>query len=460
MLNPQLWLAQRQLAAKSSQTRLRAVQKLRQRGGVEGLSLFVTAIGDDDALVRAEAAAALGELEEPDAVTPLIRALHDPASEVQEAAAQALKRIGDTSATNALLDALRRGAPGVRWRAAQTLQALDWHPETPEDELEFCVASGDLRRAASFGPAAVAPIARVLKEGDYAQRVLAASVLGDLAAPAVLKPLLAALKDRDPLVRTAAADALARQQGPGAVNGLVGALKDRDRNVRSSAATALGRLGDELAVEPLMATLQDKEWQVRAAALEALGRLGSRRALDPVAACLKDPDTEVRQHAAAAVGLLGSEASLEKLIPNLVDADAGVRQATAAALGRISPHWERSEFAQRMVEKLQTGPRHADSGVEYAAMLLIKRVAGMGTAELARASERPHAAQRLQLTARVFAGLLRDRDAVVRLAAAEATARLGMAACAAALRQAVEDPDTWVRRAVREALADLAKANP
>jgi HEAT repeat protein len=373
---------------------------------------------------------------------------------------QALKRLGDRSATGALVEALMRGSASVQWCAAQALRALGWQPGTPTEELHLCVATGELQQAAMFGPEAVAPLAKVLKEGSYQQRVMAANVLGGMTSLTVLKPLLSALKDADALVRTAAAAALALQQSHEAVGGLTAALKDRERNVRAAAAAALGRLGNELAGEPLVAALNDADWQVRSAALEALARLGQRSALAAVLGRLSDPDPEVREVAADTVAALGDERTIEPLLPNLVDVHAGVRQAALRALNRISTKWERSPCVQSMVVRLQAAAKHDDSGVQYAAVTLLKRITGLSAAELSQASERARAEARGQLIAGALAALLNDRDAVVRLAAAEAIGRERSPACADALRQALDDPDHWVQVAVREALTTFNPSSP
>ncbi|HEY9173479.1 MAG TPA: HEAT repeat domain-containing protein, partial [Verrucomicrobiae bacterium] len=222
---------------------------------------------------------------------------------------------------------------------------------------------------------------------------------------------------------------------------------------------ALGRLGHEQAVKPLIAALNDQDWQVRGTALEALARLGQRDALTAVLGRLNDPDPEVREAAADTTAALGDEQVIEPLLPNLVDVHAGVRQATLRALNRISPNWERSPCVQNMVGRLQAAAKHDDSGVQYAAVTLLKRITGLSTTELSQASERARAAARAQRIAEVLSALLHDRDAAVRLAAAEAIGRERSPACADALRQALDDPDHWVQVAVREALAALSPSS-
>ncbi len=456
---PHLWLAKRQLAAKSSETRLRTVQKLRKAGDAGALELFAAALSDAEPQVRIEAAGALGELKDPEAVPFLLKALSGAPPEVLEAVGQALRRIGDRSAIGPLEVLLMTGPASVQWVVAQVLRSFGWQPTNPEQELQYCIASGDLQRAATFGPDAIAPLANVLREGSYQQRVQAANVLGSMSSLAVLKPLLFALKDGDALVRTAAAEALALQQGREAVGGLTFALRDRERNVRAAAATALGRLGDEQAVEPLIAVLDDKDWQVRSTALEALRRLGQRRALGAAIGKLSDPDPEVRQMACDTVAALGDEQAIEALLPNLVDVHSGVRQAAQRALNKISATWERAACAQNMVSRLQAATKHEDSGVQYAAVLLLKRITGLTVAELSRTSERVQAQQREQLTAEVFAALLQDGDEAVRLAAVEAIGRMQLHTCADALRQALNDVCPWVQVAVRDTLATFNQSS-
>jgi HEAT repeat protein len=199
---------------------------------------------------------------------------------------------------------------------------------------------------------------------------------------------------------------------------------------------------------------------VRAEALEALGRLGQRQALEPVTARLNDPDIEVRQRAADAVARLGNDDSIAKLLPNLVDVDAGVRQATLRSLNALSTNWERASCVQAMVSKLQAATRHEDSGVQYAAVTLLKRITGLTVSELAQATERTKAERHQQLRVRILSDLLSDRDALVRLAAAEMIGRLRLAHCADALRQGLKDTDHWVQAAVREALERLDSRTP
>jgi HEAT repeat protein len=92
-------------------------------------------------------------------------------------------------------------------------------------------------------PAAVAPLARALRDKRYMVRASAARMLGRRgpAAATAVRALLKAARDRDYGVREAAVVALSRIGTPECLPGIVGALKDRDRGVRIRALRALAR---------------------------------------------------------------------------------------------------------------------------------------------------------------------------------------------------------------------------
>ncbi len=448
---PHLWLTKWRLAARSDQTRLRAVQRLRQTGNPAVLDLLATALRDKSVPVRVAAAAAVGELKSRQGVPVLLAAINDAAPEVQGAILQALKRIGHSEAKEPLVEVLLKGELTAQGVAAHALNALGWEPRTPEEELHYYVAIGELERAAALGPAADPLLARLLRSGSYPQRVAAANVLGGRSSEAALRGLVAALKDGEALVRTAAAEALAQQQNPEAIDGLLTSLRDRTPQVRAAAAEALGQLGGDRVSEALLQALSDSSWEVRAAVLEALGRLRDPKSLTAVAARLGDPDPEVRQAAADAVAALGDERGMEALLPHLVDLHAGVRQAILRALNQLSPQWERSAAAQQMIPQLQTATRHDDSGVQSAAVSLLKQITGLTATEFSQTTQ--SLAQRRALAAEMLSALLQDGDPVVRLAAVEALARARLAAGVGALQQALGDADAWVQLAAGEALA-------
>jgi HEAT repeat protein len=215
---------------------------------------LIDALGDKDWRIRLTAAKVLGNLGDPRAVEPLIIALGDKTKRVREAAAWALGRLGDHRALVPLTTALRDEDSGMRHAAAGALGGL-----------------GDLSAADSLISA--------LREKDWYLRQTAAAVFGKLGDLRAVKPLINALQDENGHVRCMAARALGNLDDPQAVEPLIIALRDEDNSVRQVAAEALGRLCDPRAEEPLNATLRDKVEAVRQSAAEALKKIGVPKAL-------------------------------------------------------------------------------------------------------------------------------------------------------------------------------------
>ena len=452
----QLWLVERQLKVRSPKTRLKAVQTLREIDHASVIGLLTRALSDADPEVRRESALALGDETDDRAVAALAGALRDPDESVQVTAIKSLRRLGGEAAVAALVATFFKGSPAVKWRAAQALRALHWQPATAEEQMHWFIALGEMSRLSIFGVAAVKPLVAVLRTGSEPMRLAAVNALEAIADPIVEKPLLEAAQDPDAAVRTAAAHALVNHPGPASGRVLIGALKDPEHNVRVAAATSLGKLGEARAVEPLMLLLKQQNWESRTAALEALGRLCDARALPPVLACLSDRDPEVRRNAAEALGRFGDDSILEKLVLAMVDENNGVREAAFRALNQLCPDWENSDRVRGLIPDIAAALKDKSAGAQYAVNHLLRRVAGdnLAASKLVPAPALGVSREAQTLPA-ILSILLRDKDADLRFAAAEAVARLRLAGCANALNVALADSNEWVRSAASQALAAL-----
>jgi HEAT repeat protein len=161
------------------------------RIGEPAVGPLITALADENWIVRASSAEALGQLGDPRAVMPLIAALSDTELQVRIDATVALGKIRDPSAIDAV--AARLNDPA-------------------EDELV---------------------------------RSAAARALGQLVRGAVFTPLVDALDDPLIDVRCQALYALAESAGPSSVDLLLARTTDPNTYVRHAAVSALGRVGDE-----------------------------------------------------------------------------------------------------------------------------------------------------------------------------------------------------------------------
>ncbi|RCJ38347.1 hypothetical protein A6770_13435 [Nostoc minutum NIES-26] len=158
------------------------------RNNAAAVETLITALQDEDSVVRSIAAQALGRIGTTAAVEALITALQDEDFDVRDSAAQALGKIGTTAAVEALITALQDEDSVVRSIAAQAL-------------------------GKSGNTTAVEALIMALQDEDYVVRDSAAQALGKIANGAALEPLITALGDEDSNVRESVAEALGEIAG-------------------------------------------------------------------------------------------------------------------------------------------------------------------------------------------------------------------------------------------------------
>ena len=189
------------------------------------------------------------------AVEPLIATLKDAIGDTRRSVAEALGQIGvrledaalRTRAVEALVAALKDGSWYEREAVAKTLESLDWYPEKNEVGAIYWISSGEWEGCVEIGAPAIEPLIAALKDGTWLAIEAAAEALGRIGDARAIEPLLGTLQD---------------------------AGKSLSDGVRRATVDALGRIGDAHAVEPLVAALQDNDEQVRNAANSALVQIG------------------------------------------------------------------------------------------------------------------------------------------------------------------------------------------
>ncbi len=276
--------------------------------GTPAVQPLLAAIKDSHAIVRSNAAWALGKIKDPRGVDALIVALKDADANVKNEAVSALASIG-TPAIAPLIAALKDTDKTLRGYAARAL--------------------------ISIGAPALAPLIAALKDTDDNTREYASVALGEIKDPRAVEPLIAALKDTDAQVRVNAAWASAQIKDARAIEPLIAALKDEDLRVRENAAYGLEQINDPRAIEPLIAALKDTEADVRTDVSGALADMKDPRAIEPLIAALKDADPRVRENAAVGLGRINDPRAIEPLIAAFKDTDAKVRENADWALGQF-----------------------------------------------------------------------------------------------------------------------------
>lgn len=282
-----------------------ALGNIKDRQAVEPL---VSALEDESIGVRLSAVRALGKIGDPRAVKPLFSILctWDSDQKLRSCAAEALEAIGDQAIE--FLASLRRDANrNVRYCAAQALAAIGGGFAVAEAAKSFSPMPPF--RSATGNSQAVEPLIAVLQDPDVDLRDFAARVLGLIGGERAVEPLSRVLKDcknSPPLLRRAAADALSRIGGPRAVRALTSHKEEFGSTVMPVIAKSLGRVGGRDVVDYLISLLElappsfpsDQSATARAAGVAdwhhtmqataiAVTEIRDPRAVDPLISLLK-----------------------------------------------------------------------------------------------------------------------------------------------------------------------------
>jgi HEAT repeat protein len=285
---------------------------------------LLQALGNDNAAVRAAAAAALQDLPLiAEDVPVLVNVLqHEKSAEdLQVYAATCLGKIGKDARHGTfpvLIDALKSKHARVRAAAAVALKTLG--PSTKEDlkqlirTLEDHQAGVEAHRFAATALGEIGPRAQegvsillqaLLNHDDPQTRLLAAEALGKIdprtpdSAISLQKALGKCPRLDDKPVRLSITQTLAKMgPGAGALPGLLLAMEDTDAEVAETASKALDRAKDSLGrehVAELIRSLTNRNRAVRLWVAVALGKIGreANNAAKPLCAALNVLDKEL-----------------------------------------------------------------------------------------------------------------------------------------------------------------------
>jgi HEAT repeat protein len=197
------------------------VQKLKEQQDFKGLA---KSLGSDDPAVRGDAARALTELANADAVPPIVDVASGQRDEtVLASVGEALVGIGQPAAAR-LVAIVDSGPSDQSVVAIALLGRMGDQDGLPALRDLIAHSAGDTR-------------------ADLTTRSLAALSLGNLGTPAAIDTVVTLLDDPTPPVRLAAAMALENHPDPRAADALRRLTNDRDPAVRDQAAKALAALG-------------------------------------------------------------------------------------------------------------------------------------------------------------------------------------------------------------------------
>ena len=194
--------------------------------GAQSTGRLKEALDSPDALTKAGAARALGNIGDKTAIMPLVKKIGDTNSLVKTESAIALYKLGDKSYTDTITSGL--GADLVQARRAAAIAIRDI-VEKPAAE----------------------PLLKAVKDSDIQVRVAVVRALGKVKDARAIASLIEAIRAKDSTIRNAAADAL-KETGESAVMPLVDLIKqEQDIATLQKAIQTLGDIGDKRAVDTL-----------------------------------------------------------------------------------------------------------------------------------------------------------------------------------------------------------------
>jgi HEAT repeat protein len=335
--------------------RIQAALALGAQARPDAVEALLAALDDEDANVRFHAIEALGKLAPPAAVERLAALAESHDFFLAFPALDALARINDAAVAPRLVPLLQDelvgdqaaealGQIGDEDAVAPLCAALD-RAHSSASSIADALTAIQRRYAEMFGADTnhIEDLARASISAAGAQRVIDAAarasgstlrhivtVLGWLRGAAVERTLARLLGT--PGVQTELLEAIVRFGAPMA-DRLIEQLDGDDADTRRSAAVALGRIGDARAVDPLVAVLDDDDRELLVAAAGALARLGDRRAFEPLLPLLGHPDLAVRQAAIGALNSIGHPDMADRMRTLLADADSWVRESAVRIAG-------------------------------------------------------------------------------------------------------------------------------
>ncbi|WP_426752262.1 HEAT repeat domain-containing protein [Myxococcus sp. Y35] len=227
------------------EVRALAVKKLAGQGNPDDLVLFTRAAKDFAAIVRAEAAVALGESQDARVVDLLGELLEDPDEEVQGRAAMALSKVNNEKAKAYLTLQYGRRGRATRQVIVQALKNANVPGAMAEVVAAEARAQWDRNQLA-------------LTEGALPERVGAAEELGKSGRPDAVNRLLPLVRDSQVILAAAAVRGLGDAGDKRAVGPIALLLEENFPELRESAIHALMKLQDPVATQRLQLVAVEK----------------------------------------------------------------------------------------------------------------------------------------------------------------------------------------------------------
>ena len=175
-----------------------------------------------------------------------------------------------------------------------------------------------------------------------------------------------------------------------------------------------------------------------------------------MAGLIKDPAHGVREAVVEALGLIKHISAVEPLILALTDTQASIRHAAAGVLRKLDPEWEQSEAARRTIPALKAALSSKEYWVRQAAADTLAKLSDMPKTEPSFNGFSDPVFYKRTAALQALLQAMGDWDRDIRLAAAEALARLADPRGLQALVKAQDDADQFVRHTAHQGVEKLS----
>jgi HEAT repeat protein len=324
--------------------RAQAVKSLAKQGNPDDLVLFTRSAKDMASIVRGEAAAALGESQDPRVVDLLGELLEDSDEDVQGRAAMALAKVKNDKAKAYLI--LQYGRRGQKTRQV-IVQALK-SANVPGAMAEAVAAESKVLWDRNL---------LALNEGTLPERVGAAEQLGKSGRPEAVNRLLPLVRDSQVILAAAAVRGLGDAGDRRAVAAILPLLDESFPELREASIGALRKLQEPTAVPRLQSVAVEKS---------AVSPL----ATDAIASLPRTPETDAALCTIALEGARGEAIAAARAmrtrggcpadpIAERLSRPAGIESGLQAVIGlgptaqpllpKVLPLLSSAEMAQRML---------------------------------------------------------------------------------------------------------------
>ncbi|WP_224363223.1 HEAT repeat domain-containing protein [Hyalangium versicolor] len=326
------------------EVRALAVKSLAKLGNTDDLVIFTRAAKDMASIVRGEAAAALGESQDPRVVDLLGELLEDSDEDVQGRAAMALAKVKNDKAKAYLT--LQYGRRGRKTRQV-IVQALK-SANVPGAMAEVVAAESKAIWERNL---------LALNEGTLPERVGAAEELGKSGRPEAINRLMPLVRDSQVVMAAAAVRGLGDAGDRRAVPAIAPLLDESFPELREASIAALRKLQDPIAVPRLQAVAVEKS-AVSGLATDAIAALPRSPETDAAlcAVALEGARREaisaaqdMRSRGGCSLDAINERLSRSSGIESGLQAVIGLGPAAKAALPKVLPLLTSADTAQRML---------------------------------------------------------------------------------------------------------------